>query len=290
MAADATEAPEETGTTADRRARVELLEAENRALRDELSRRHRTRYRRSALGMAALGVAAGLAAVIFPDARSVLFALAATGLFGGLLTYYLAPERFVSADVGAAAFEAHADAVDAVVDELGLAGDRVYLPRDSETDPVRLFLPQHAEYALPAEADLTSFFVVTEEPDERGVSVPPTGVPLLRELRRTLSGPLADDPGALADQLTDGLVEAFELVDRATPEVETGRVTVGVAGAAFGDATRIDHPVASLLAVGFAAGLGRPIAIEAAAVEDDRADVLLTCRWIADEGSAPSSE
>lgn len=280
MAAADAEGTEPTDVDAEElRAQVELLEAENRALREERARRHRTRYRRSAAGLAAVGLAAAVAALVFPGARDVLFALAATGLFGGLLTYYLSPERFIAADVGAAAYEAHADAVAAVADELGLADARVYVPREGETDPARLFLPQHADYAVPDDADLASAFVVTDDPAERGVSLPPTGVPLLRELRRGLSGPLADEPGPLVDQLADGLVEAFELAERATPDVEAGRVTVAVAGAAFGDVARIDHPVPSLLAVGLAVGLDRPVVVETAPGGDDRADALVTCRW-----------
>lgn len=283
-AADADAAEPTDADVEELRAQVELLEAENRALREERARRHRTRYRRSAAGLAAVGGVAALAALAFPGARDVLFALAATGLFGGLLTYYLAPERFIAADVGAAAYEAHAEAVAAVADELGLADARVYVPRGSETDPARLFLPQHADYAVPDDADLASVFVVTDDPAERGVSLPPTGVPLLRELRRALSGPLAEEPGPLADQLADGIVEAFELAERATPDVEAGRVTVGIAGAAFGDVARVDHPVASLLAVGLAVGLGRPVVVEIAPAGDDRADVLVTCRWSTVDG------
>lgn len=263
----------------DLRARIELLAAENRALRDAHARVRQTRYRRSALGLAALGAAAALAAAAFPGARSVLFALAATGLFAGVLTYYLAPERFVAASVGRAAYDAHADAVDAMVDELGLADVRTYVPLGSETDPARLFVPQHADYEVPAAGELEPLFVAAGDPGRRGVSLPPTGVPLLRELRRTLSGPLADEPGPLADQLADGVVEAFELADRATPDAGDGRVTVAVAGAAFGDLRRVDHPVVSLLAVGLAVGLERPVAVETAAARDDRADALVTCRW-----------
>jgi len=51
------------------------------------------------VGLALVGVGAALGAVVFPDGREVLFALAAVGLFGGVLTYYLTPGTFVAADV-----------------------------------------------------------------------------------------------------------------------------------------------------------------------------------------------
>lgn len=261
------------------RARAELLAAENRALRDAHARLRTARHRRSAAGLAALGVVAAAAALAFPGARDVLFALAATGLFAALLTVYLAPVRFVAADVGGAAYEAHADSVDAMAGELGLADARVYVPRDAAADPARLFLPQHADYALPDGDALADPFVVTADPGARGLSLHPTGVPLVRELRSAVRGSLADEPGALADQLTEGVVEAFELAESAAADVEPGRVTVAVSGAAFGDVERVDHPVASLLAVGLAVGLGEPVAVEVAPAPDDRADHLVTCRW-----------
>ena len=272
------------------RARLDLLEAENRALREDRARRFRTRHRRSAAGLAVVGLVATAAALLFPGARNVLFALGATGLFGAVLTYYLSPGRFVSADVGEAAYDAYAGSVEDVIDALGLADARVYVPRGAETDPVRLFVPQHAAYAVPDRAALDSPFVVTDDPDERGVSLRPTGVPLLRELRGALSGSLASEPGTLADQLADGVVEAFELARWARADVEAGRVTLAVGGSAYGGVERVDHPIASLLAVGLAAGLDRPIVVETVAAEDDRADYLLTCRWSSADGDGESGD
>lgn len=266
----------------EREALVARLAAENRRLRAEAARIQQTRNRRTAAGLAAVGVLAAAAALAFPDSRSVLFALAGTGLFAAVLTVYLAPGRFVAADVGESAYDAHATSVEALVDELGLADRRVYVPTPDGPEPARLFLPQHVDYALPDGADLEPLFVVTDDPAERGVSLRPTGTPLLEELRRTLSSPLADEPGPLADQLADGVVGAFELARRATPDVGDGRVTVSVTGSAFGDVARVDHPVASLLAVGLAAGLDRPVVVETARTDDDRADVLVTCRWSTD--------
>lgn len=267
-------------------ARLELLEAENAALRAAATRARQTRYRRTAAGLVAIGVLATVAALLFPGARNVLFALGATGLFAGLLTYYLAPERFIAADVGEATYRAHADSAEAMVDALGLADERVYCPRDSETDPVRLYVPQHADYDVPDDDALEAVFVVTEHEASRGVSFYPTGVPLFRELQTELSGPLAEDPAGLADQLADGLVESFELAEAATPDVEPGRVTLAVRGSAYGDEDRIDHPVASLLGVGLAAGLDRPVTLETAPADDERSDVLVTGRWTVRDADA----
>ena len=85
-------------------ARIETLQDENERLRRELSAARRTRYRRTAIGMAFLGGLGLLGAGLIPSLRELLLALGGTGLFGALLTYYLTPERFVAASVGEAVY------------------------------------------------------------------------------------------------------------------------------------------------------------------------------------------
>ena len=73
-------------TTADLAAQVELLAEENRRLRAEYARARQTTYRRTALGLFAVGALAVLGGVAFPHSSDVLFALGGTGLFAGVLT------------------------------------------------------------------------------------------------------------------------------------------------------------------------------------------------------------
>ena len=255
-------------------ARAELLAEENSRLREEYVRARRAQYRNTALGLAALGVVAGLGGLVFPGSREVLFVLAATGLFGGVLTYSLTPGRFVAAEVSERVYAGLAANQAALAAELGLREERVYLP--GEGDGVRLFVPRHREYDLP---DADAGPIVADE-RSRGLLLEPTGDRLVRELERGLPGELAGQPAALAAQLADGLVEQLELARSAEPDVdpETGRVTVALGDPAFGPVDRFDHPVASFFAVGVATGLEQPVSL---AVEpgDDRADWLVTCRW-----------
>jgi hypothetical protein len=72
-------------------ARIETLQDENERLHRELSAARRTRYRRTAIGMAFLGGLGLLGAGLIPSLREPLLALGGTGLFGALLTYYLTP-------------------------------------------------------------------------------------------------------------------------------------------------------------------------------------------------------
>ncbi|MHC3439739.1 hypothetical protein ACYJ1Y_17015 [Natrialbaceae archaeon A-gly3] len=256
-------------------ARIELLSEENERLRAEYARARRSRYRKTALGLATLGALAGLGGLLFAANRDVLFVLAATGLFGALLTYYLTPGQFVAAEVGERVYAKLAKNHEALTADLGLEDERVYLPAD-DLERVALFVPQHQEYDYP---DIDTGPIITDE-HSRGLVLETTGEGLFREFKQGLTGELATTPTPLATQLADGLVEQFELVKSADPDIDAdnGRVTVALTESAFNDVDRFDHPAASFLAVGFAIGLERPVTLEVDR-GDERADWLVTCRW-----------
>jgi uncharacterized small protein (DUF1192 family) len=270
------------------RARIDLLEGENRRLREEYARARRSQYRRTAIALFLVGAVALGAGALFPAVRNVLIAVGSVGVFAAILTVYLTPERFVPASVGERVYAAHADAGAAVVADLGLTDARVYVPADDGADPetpARLFVPQHVGYEIPGADALDRPFVVTDDERGRGVALAPTGGALFAEFERALAGPLAEQPGGLADQLADALVEQFELVATARPEVaaDEGRVTVGLSGSTYGGVDRFDHPVGSFLAVGFAVGLDQPVTASVA-TGDDRSDYLVTVEWAVNDG------
>jgi len=266
-------------------ARVERLSAENRQLREQYARVRRTEYRRAALALAGLGIVAVGGAALFPAIREVLLVLAAIGLFGAVLTRYLTPERFVSADVGERVYAALADNEAAVAADLGLQNERVYVPVGPGDPPARLFVPQRRDYAVPDAEALEATFVVPEEPDARGVALEPTGGSLYREFTRTVTGEPAEAPTRLVDQLSEACVETFEVADAVDPDVDAaaGRATVRVTGGAFGSGDRFDDPIGSLLAVGLAVGLDAPVRTETARVDGG---YTVTCRWDSDETDA----
>ncbi|WP_458210529.1 hypothetical protein [Haladaptatus sp. NG-SE-30] len=269
-------------------AQLELLTEENQRLRTEYRRARQTSYRRTALGMAAVGILAGLGGLVFPSSQAILFALGGTGLFAAVLTYYLTPEQFVAASVGERTYAAFATTGQELIDGLGLADTSVYFPTAEPTADgdrsIRLFVPQHQEYELPDASELATLFVVTDDERKRGVSVPPTGAGLFQEFESMVTD-TADQLPELADQLADALVEGFELVESATPEVdgEGDGVTIAVSGSRFGAVDRFDHPVASFIAVGLARGMERPVTLEILASDDDRTDYLIHCSFTDDE-------
>jgi hypothetical protein len=239
-------------------AQLDLLQEENRRLREEYARTQQSHYRRTAVGLLFFGVLAIGGGYIFPAARATLFALGATGLFGALLTYYLTPETFISINVGEAIYGVLAKNSSALSNDLGLSSP-IYIPRNQSND-VRLFIPQAGKEppktSIPDETILEPGFVISEE--SRGLVFVPVGDALFDEFERSMSGSLAETPQLLAEQLADGLVEQFELVDGTSITVQQARVTIGISGSAYGEEGRFDHPVSSFLATGFARAFDMP--------------------------------
>ena len=270
----------ENGGSADDRglaARVAVLEAENRALRTEYARAHRSTYRRAALALTAIGLVALLAGLIFPAERAVFVVLGGIGIFAGVLTYYLVPERVVPVTVGERVYATLASNLAAIAADLGLHADAIYVPAsDDRPRSVRLFVPLLREYRHPP----SDSGPIVVDGDERGLLLEPTGAALYREFDRTRTTPIAETPGGIASQLCDALVEGSELATSAAADVDAadGRITVAITDAAFGDVDQFDNPVASFLAVGIAVGLGKPVSVDAVP-GDDRAAWLVTCRF-----------
>ncbi|RBI60696.1 hypothetical protein DMJ13_17175 [halophilic archaeon] len=270
----------------DLRAQLDLLTEENARLRAEYQRARQAKHRRTAIGFAVCGVLAGLAAVLFSASRTVLFALAGTGLFAAVLTYYLTPERFVTAAVSERVYAATAAWGETLRTELGLQNMNVYLPSGVATNdefaPVRLFVPQYAEYALPDGSSLDAGFVIPEDDAGRGLVLQPTGAALYEEFESQVDT-IAESPSELASQLTDALVESFELVEDVTFELDSDElgITFAITGSSYGTVDRFDHPIQSFLAVGLAHRLDQPITVERQPTngDDDRFDYRIHCSW-----------
>jgi hypothetical protein len=279
---DDTEGDADSTGSAELAAQLEVLTEENQRLREEYSRARRTEYRRTAVGLVGVGVIAVLGGLTFPDAQNVLFALAGTGIFAGMLTYYLNPEQFMPVSIGDGIYASLSNTGAAIANELGLQDTHVYVPAGEDVSgetSVRLFVPQHAGYELPNDTDFNSVFVVTGTERARGVAFHPTGLPLFREFERALSAELRTDLEGLATQLIDGLVEQFELVESATPDIDPDgdRVSIGITSSAYGAVDQFDHPVASFLGVGFATGTNRAITVEVMTADQGRVDYFVTC-------------
>jgi len=261
-------------------AQVEALRVENERLRAAYRDAQRQRYRRTAGGFGAIGVLALIGSALLPGVRTILLALGGTGVFAAVMTLYLTPESFVPASIGEAVSRTYSENAAAMAADLGLSETRLYLPTE---DAVRLYLPQHSEYDIPNSAALSTPFVTTDNDRSRGLSLAPSGLSLYESFEQAHSGPVPDTPTALARALADAAVEQFELVDTADPEVETGRATLGISGSRIAPLSALDHPLTSLVAVGLATQLDRPVEITVEEPNDERYDALLIYTWEASE-------
>ncbi len=269
------------------RAEMRVLREENRRLREAYAHSRRTSYRRTALGLLLVGGVAGGGASLFPAVRQVLLALAAVGVFGAVLTYFLTPERFVAASVSERVYAAQSQTVADAVDELGLSDARTYVPTDGPT-PARLFVPGNEDDPLPDAEALEDVFVVAD--GTRGLSLRPTGGGLFREFRRALAEPFGETPEAAVQQLTDALVEDFEMASGTAVDTDLDgaprRATVRVFDGAYGRGEGFDDPAASLLAVGLARAVEAPVSVDTA-TDDDA--LIVTCRWRAEGDGRPTA-
>ncbi|WP_018256270.1 hypothetical protein [Halomicrobium katesii] len=257
-------------------ARLETLRAENERLRSSYARARQSQYRQTAIGFAAVGLVATIGGVVFPSTQTILLALGGTGVFAAVLTWFVTPERFVSASVGDAVYEALARNHERLCRELGLTDRRIYVPTADPATGVRLFVPQQTPFEIPDADDLSALFVVTDEAATRGVALRPTGETLFGEFESALSGSLADTPDEIATQVRAAIVEQFEIADAVELDLDRadGRLTVSVDDSVYGDLGRFDHPIVSIAAVALARGLERPIRAELAGEEN-----VATLRW-----------
>ena len=262
-------------------AQVDLLAAENRRLRQLVADSQRSRYRDTAIALFGVGLFCGALGYVTPAASTVLFALGGTGVFGGVLTYFLTPERFISADVGQRVYRATAESIERLCGDLGLSERRIYLatPATEDTTPREdtawLFVPQSTETSVPDPETIDSTFHLNE--DQHGISVRPTGNELFSALRTSLTGPLGTTAQDLCGQLSDAVVEDFELARGVEYDVDptNGRVSIRITDPLYGSGNQFDHPIVSLFAVGLATGLETPIESTVTGTEP----LAVTLRW-----------
>jgi hypothetical protein len=262
------------------RERIEYLEVQNQRLRKQNERQQRKPYQGTALALAGVGVLALVGALVLPTVRDLLVALAAVGLFAGALTYFVTPEQFVVAGTVERIYDSLATNVAALADQLGLGGDRIYVPTDGH-HRARLFIPQHDTYVVPPPAALEAPLVVTDDERERGISIVPTGGPLFEEFERSLVDPLGSSPERVASQLCDGVTNTLELA--ATVEVSTdvaaGQASFGVVDPLWGALNRVDHPIPSFLGTGFAVATDSAVEVTVVTDHSDQYDALVRVDW-----------
>lgn len=284
----------ESTDSADLQGRIEQLAAENRRLRRAVGEASKQQYRSTAIGLVTVGVICGLLGVATPGG-DVLFALSGIGLFCGVLTYYLTPNRVIPATVSERLYTATAGSYEEICQDLGLSDRRLYVPiptaeGESNTDQdavVRLFVPQQSSAALPPVEQLTDGAFIVDETGTHGLSVQPTGGTLFDAFSAVLSEPLAETPQALYEQLSDAVVEDFELARSVTADIDPddGRLSVRFVEPLYNSHRQFDHPLVSFVAVGLAVGLDVPV--ETTITNTDPLSVTFRWETAAEHGRQP---
>jgi hypothetical protein len=244
-----------------------------------------------ALVLLVSGLFVAVSAVEFPATRVLLLSTYWTFFSAAVLLYFLTPERRVRAAIGERIYEGVVANEAELVEAYDLQDVQVYLPSNgagsvtTDDSLAWLFVPRHAEFALPNGDELESPFVASDVEWRRGLLFRPTGDGLFREFVSMLNGKVSDSPDELAIQLADGLSEGLELADRATPtaQPERQRVDFEIDDGLYEPIDRFDHPIQSFLAVGFAIGLNRPILVETATASEGHSGGVVTCHWGIDD-------
>ena len=237
----------------------------NRSLNQKIFNRRRSHGR--ALALAILGVALFVAGTILRGEKSVLFALGGTGMFSGLLLYFLSTEPLLPAQVCIDANSALTRNERAFVSELELQDIRIYVPDlatpAGERSNVRLFVPELTEYVIPSEVSTETLLVNSRFPNERGVAFYPSGAALFRRFRNISTKKSVASPESLVEGVTEAVTDQFQLARSATgtSDITRGRITIEIGGSRLGLVDRFDHPTTSFIAVAFAEVLQKPIRV-----------------------------
>jgi len=233
------------------------------------------RYHQTAVILSVLGLIAAVGGMLFPAQRDLLFALAAVGLFGGVLTYVLTIDQFVSATTAERIYRSAATNSASFANRYASQANLVYVPTDDDRS-AKLVLSSESDDPPSSERRVERSTEIGGDP----FVLEPMGAGLFEEFSDVLVGDVASDPHRLAVQLAEGLADHFELVGSATADVDSSssRVTFRVTDSALGPVDQFDHPVQSFLAVGFAVGLGRPIKLKVEQGADPETWVI-SCLW-----------
>jgi hypothetical protein len=286
----ASSAAEETSIL---QTRVRRLEEENDRLREQYVGARKARYERTALGLALVGLGFGLTSFVVPSAREILLTLAGIGLFAGVITRFLTPERFIPLDIGESIYTSIAENQRALIDQLDLSGARIYLTTDRGP---RLFVPEVESYDQTVIGDterLIGPLIVGDTASRSGLLLRPAAAGLLRSFRDQYGLTLPSAPSKAATVLGESVVGTFELAAgvEAAVDAEAARASFEIREPLYGSPTRLDHPIGSFLGAGLAHTLETPIRVEVTTTGVDSTETMLvTCRWEPEQADTDGAE
>lgn len=223
-----------------------------------------------------LGVLFLVGGIVYMEAQTVLLSLGGTGLFAAVILYSLSTDAMQRPSIGEYVHTALGENERQIVTALELSDNRIYVPIEDSDPIVRLYIPRDAKGTLPTDDVLQS--AIQGDDYVSGVSLRPSGEPLFREFEQVLKRPLSGEPLTLVHQLTDGLVEQYEIVQGVSVDILNDRAHIRFEKSTMAVEEMFDHPIASFLAVGVARGLDQPVTVTDI-VKLDRGLVVTLAWW-----------
>lgn len=258
-------------------SKTRALEEENARLRSQVS--STTKRRRAAATFFLVAIGLFGATWQYPAQRTILIALAGTSLFGSILIVGLEPDRKIPSIVIQSVLESVGSDRTELIAKLGFDGSVRYVPRPDGGAGLRVGSTHNHTDGLPNMLDSK----LIERDDSSELSLTPVGNTLLRQLEAN-AGELPDDVRSALPTLYQGVTELFRLADTVetsnyedSEESPYNKLTIRISGIVVGDPTVIDSPVISLIGVGIANVVDRPVTAETTVTDNE--NTLVTFRW-----------
>jgi hypothetical protein len=128
----------------------------------------------------ALLIIVGIVLFFFPTSLNIK--LAFTSILIGLFMIFMITERSIPQNISDAQIQGNLDAIRTITRELNLAGNATFLPKSDLLTEERIFIPLQTRDTVLPEVDDTFVFSTGADGKSIGISVPPSGLQLLREL------------------------------------------------------------------------------------------------------------
>jgi len=244
------------------------------------------RARQSAYGFIFLGLVSTVGGLLEWNTQMavVLVAVGATFFFGGIVTFTLGSKRYLITSVHQSICWDLSENLERLIESYDLQKTLVYLPRTGAAEPPVLFVPKHPDHQLPKGIEVDSLFVESHNKRAEGIVLRPAGATLFDRFESMLEGEIGETLDDLTRQLSDGLIEGFELVDRIRTDVhpEEDVVEFEIVGDIHDSSQGYENPVQSFVAVGLAAGLETPITVEPMQEAENDQALTFRCRGVKD--------
>lgn len=103
----------------------------------------------------------------------------------GIFMIFIITEKSIPKKISDAQVEGNMDTVNKIIKELNLEGNAIFLPRSGDLKEERIFIPPNKSGVLKIpNAKDNKIILISEDGKNLGISIPPAGVKLLKEIEK----------------------------------------------------------------------------------------------------------